>query len=340
MKVGVFVFTSYRFTSLDTFCGGEYRYLLQIAECLSELDCDVSVLVEDANGEFEDRGIRFRHHHPTDRFDLIITQNTDKLPCLCQIGCPIWLFSMGNPDDANLDNIDRVLTYDFGVVKHCAHLNYNDVELIYPYVDEVQVTEKIQFRMITATTELYPHLRFHLAHEVFCRVKKSIVEFEYYYFYSPDWLKNILGGNEDGHIEYLQRYDIPFKIANPTQDFHPVPLNDYKAYQQFLSSSGFYLNARGGMVALAPNEAMFHGVCVIDLERSILGAGDLGRLAQSIDVDRYPEFAAEYATNRIIALYQDRAGWDFVRTWQQTSAKRLRNKSRMRQSLRRFLNEL
>ena len=46
MKIGICIFTAQEFLTIDDYCGGEYRYLLKVAVCLSEMGHEVVVIIE------------------------------------------------------------------------------------------------------------------------------------------------------------------------------------------------------------------------------------------------------------------------------------------------------
>ena len=54
MKIGVCIFTAQEFLSINDYCGGEYRYLLKVAQCLSELGHEVVVILENNKDEIKD----------------------------------------------------------------------------------------------------------------------------------------------------------------------------------------------------------------------------------------------------------------------------------------------
>ena len=51
MKIGICIFTAQEFLSINDYCGGEYRYLLKVAQCLSELGHEVVVILENNKDE-------------------------------------------------------------------------------------------------------------------------------------------------------------------------------------------------------------------------------------------------------------------------------------------------
>ena len=373
MKIAVCIFTAQEFSSINDYCGGEYRYLMQIAKALNEMNHEVTVILESEREEFIDEGVRFikypRTIHSQHKnigngwdnsmdmfgceplaendiinFDIFFAQKSDyMISHIFRQNAKNVIFCLGNPSDFDFDKSDCILTYD-PVVSYSCLGNKLNTEVIYPYVQDIDDYTKKQNKdiLISASTELYPYIAFDINYEIFIRAKKEISSLIYKHYYVPNWIDVQI--NQDPNeevIEYFRKYDILNKLKNPVSGFEPTEFKNYREYQIDLVNSGFYLHGRGDIKALAGNEAMFHGVCLINPKKPHMTAADF---AINIDFDynkeEEREVAISFATSQLIDLYQNANLYEHTVKMQMSQTKPFRTESYFKLKLEKLVNEL
>lgn len=278
MKIGIGILTSYRFHSLNSECGGEYRYLLQVAATFQRMGHQATVFVEPAQNQPEfvdaETNVQFAHYPRVAEFepDLIISQETHFFTTHCvPLPCRLILFTMGNPDHFPKDLYSRlsgVLTYNRDVpnwLKH--HRNYQrGCVILHPSIRPLLDVPRDPHKILCATTELYSYNRPLEA----VAIAQELVEFDPFYrmryYYRAAWLQSATQDEQDEQeCAYLR--EVARVFENPPVGFLPTEFEPYEPFQERLKTCAAYLVIReGARIALTESEALFHGACVIRLD--------------------------------------------------------------------------